>query len=894
MEESGLHTLEWPMHRHNNNVTGRSAGKGNIIHPEIAGQLKFASGSSVELWIEDLNLDGLDEYVFIEGGRIHVKTGNGELLWKSNVCNPLIIGFHDLDDTGKEKCVVAVTNFRTLTVFSGLTGEIYWSYTFERKTVMLMHNRMRVGAIHPELKGEQITVWSEGDEFGYLFSFEQGVRNGRLVWKNKGIGMGDRSRYRPNVLIGDIQGLGYDSIIVIQFGIVWIVDPLTGAIKWQIDGPDLRNYGVAGLYDVDNDGMMELVFVNDSVQLRVSVVKWVDGDFQYIWTNFIGYGDHTMKTPYWPVWDIDGDGELEIMYSVGVIETNVWRVEIVNAATGQMKHVIENARILDSGDVDKDGRRELLIEDVMTSEVVLVRPEGDQLTEIFRTSHRLIAYLEGNRPITSNHTNIPRGTTYLHDVDGDGAPELIVQNGHNLIVNGWNYKQQFGEKLQVSLSADMNVLNAFYAEGDGGYSLLVRQGNRLQVYSNEEVLIAQFVDHTDVIPMTPIITDIDGDGIVEILLGDSVYVARQGDDERQLTLHKKWALPVAHKGENIFFRGFSGTEILAAWDFDQDGKKELLFGYNNAELIKTNCNGEILWRKQPRGDLKGGSVMGCNAGRFISIDQYDIYVNVASTLNSYNESMVLKADTGEIVWRRSDGHVGGMGPVEGHASVRKLEKDGLDDLSFFSGEQVMEVDGATGKDLIQKKSLGDMLGIRWVGYGQLTYVDVDHDGEDEIYLSAVWGLNGGVLKRDKKRWSEIWFDYYGNMTPIGTPPRHSHQGIAWTDGRVLAAGPRADYMYACVDAATGETLWTYDLGDSIVGDTATGDIDGDGHDEFIFGCNDGHLYALKHDGQLLFKLDTEAPPGNPVLADVDGDGKLEIVVTCLDGTIVVIRNKSNT
>ncbi len=883
-----MQLLEWPMSRHNWNVSGRISGKGNIGKPAVVGEIQCASGHAVNLWIQDLNGDGQNEYVFVERGRIQVKDKQDILLWKSDICNPFIIGFHDLDGSNKEKCVVAVANFRILKVYSGTTGEVYWSHTFERKTVMLSHSTIRVGAIHPDLQGEQITVWPEGDEYGYLFSFEEGVRNGRIVWKNRGIGLGERTRYRPNVLFGDLQGFGFNAIIVIQHSIIWVVDYTTGEIKWQIDGPNLRNYGIAGLYDVDHDGVMELVFVNDSVQLRVSVVKWQQGRFEYIWSNFIGYGDHLMTTPYLPVRDIDGDGKLEIMYTVGDISANAWKVEILDAATGDKKYTIDDARILDCGDVDGDGIIELLWENVLNSEVVLSKPGDDLASGIFRTGSRLIPFLEGNRPIDSNHTNIPRGTTYLQDMDGDGRSELFVTIDGQLFIYECGTDHLFVSKWQVGLDDSLSILNAFH-DADGKCSLLCRQAAKLQLYSAEGELIAQFEDCADITVCTPVITDIDGDGIAEMMIGDSVYGTKKKNSTGGFSFHKKWFLNHHAQNENIFFNSISGVQFLAAWDFDQDSTKELLFGSSNAELVCTNCKGEILWRKKLKGDFKGGSVVSCAVGKFLSSDSYDIFANVASTKHYINECMVIEAATGEIVWRRNDGHDSGMGPVGGYASVRTLENDRLDDLLFLSGDMVVEVDGATGKDLIEKKSLGDILGTRWVGSGQLTLVDVDADGKDEIFLSGIWGLNGGVLKRDKKQWKPLWFDYYGNETPIGTPPSNSHQGIAWADGRVLAAGQRADYQYGCVDASTGQLLWTYDIGDSLVGDTCTGDIDGDGYDEFIFGCNDGHVYALKHDGMLFFKLFIDAPIGCPVLADVDDDGKLEIVVTRNDGKLLVIK-----
>jgi outer membrane protein assembly factor BamB len=387
---------------------------------------------------------------------------------------------------------------------------------------------------------------------------------------------------------------------------------------------------------------------------------------------------------------------------------------------------------------------------------------------------------------------------------------------------------------------------------------------------------------------TPIVTDIDTDGYREIVVGNSVYWVDTTGSDSKWSIRKKWSIESSRKNENVFFNSASGLEFLATWDFDGDGYKELLFRDTNAELLLTDHRGNIIWRKMLKGDFKGGMVINCSFGNFLSKDKYDIYANVATTAVYVNESMVLDSATGEVVWRRSDGHDSGMGPVDGYVSVLPLENDGLDDLLFLSGDVAVRIDGKTGRNLADIRMLSDILGTRWVGSGHFTLVDVDGDGEEEIFLSGVWGVNGGVLKWDGENWKPIWFDYYGNETPIGTPPRYSHQGMAFADGRVLAAGPRNDYKYGCVDAATGELLWTYDIGDCIVGDTCTGDIDGDGYDEFIFGCNDGYVYSLKHDGSLHFRIFTGSPPGSPVLADIDGDGYLEILVMTMEGKLLII------
>jgi outer membrane protein assembly factor BamB len=107
-------------------------------------------------------------------------------------------------------------------------------------------------------------------------------------------------------------------------------------------------------------------------------------------------------------------------------------------------------------------------------------------------------------------------------------------------------------------------------------------------------------------------------------------------------------------------------------------------------------------------------------------------------------------------------------------------------------------------------------------------------------------------------------------------------------------------------AQTPDILWTFDTKDAAFGQTAAGDIDGDGKLELVFGCyrNDSSVYALNaEDGSLLWKYNTH-PPGfegcNDVaalIADVDGDGTMEVIVPsscnpttfCFDGKTGAVK-----
>lgn len=104
--------------------------------------------------------------------------------------------------------------------------------------------------------------------------------------------------------------------------------------------------------------------------------------------------------------------------------------------------------------------------------------------------------------------------------------------------------------------------------------------------------------------------------------------------------------------------------------------------------------------------------------------------------------------------------------------------------------------------------------------------------------------------------------------------------------------------------------WSFDTHDASFGQSAAGDIDGDGKLEVVFGCyrNDSSIYALNaENGTLLWKFNASgfAEGCNdvaPLIYDVDGDGKLEVIIAsscnpktfCLNGATGAIKWVCNT
>jgi outer membrane protein assembly factor BamB len=98
----------------------------------------------------------------------------------------------------------------------------------------------------------------------------------------------------------------------------------------------------------------------------------------------------------------------------------------------------------------------------------------------------------------------------------------------------------------------------------------------------------------------------------------------------------------------------------------------------------------------------------------------------------------------------------------------------------------------------------------------------------------------------------------------------------------------------CVDVHTCQTRWTLDLGTKATSpiNVVSGDLDGDGRDNFLVGLPNGDLLALdEHNGAglILWKVSLDAGVREAILADVDGDGLLEIIVETEDGRVRVLK-----
>jgi outer membrane protein assembly factor BamB len=114
-----------------------------------------------------------------------------------------------------------------------------------------------------------------------------------------------------------------------------------------------------------------------------------------------------------------------------------------------------------------------------------------------------------------------------------------------------------------------------------------------------------------------------------------------------------------------------------------------------------------------------------------------------------------------------------------------------------------------------------------------------------------------------------------------------------------------------LSAQVPQIKWWYDVNDASFGQSAAGDIDGDGSLEVVFGCyrNDSTVYALNaNNGTLLWKYNTHPASAEgcndvaPLIFNVDDDATVEVIVPsscnpktfCFNGPTGTVKWECNT
>lgn len=452
---------------------------------------------------------------------------------------------------------------------------------------------------------------------------------------------------------------------------------------------------------------------------------------------------------------------------------------------------------------------------------------------------------EGDEYLSAYSSN--RIILNVRDTDGDGINgEVLDYSG---LISGWGFHSPSPDTPKTMLDYGYTSLDLFIPINTYHWQSF----HRLADNSGFIDLTSDMVDTSrviwtfpthDSIESSPIIADIDGDDILEIVIGSN-------DD----TLYA-----VNADGSELWSYGMGGKVIgaPAVGDLDEDGKIEVVASSNNNNVV--SLNGEDASFNWEYSFING--VPGSPAVSFIDGDRRLEVVGVGFFLR------VINGENGSSVWGHFNGTPSRSSPAVGDV----YDADGIFDIVVGQGNSVKFYNGKDGSVVGTFITSDAVLSSPAIG-------DIDGDSLMEVVIGSDDDTLY-ALELDSLIWK------FGTGGDVRSSPALGD--IDGDDKLEVVFGSNDGSVYA-LNAEDGSLYWSYPTGGEVISSPALADLDGNDTVDVVVGSKDGYLYAISGNGSLLWQVDLGTPiTSSPALGDIDKDGKLEVAVGGLDGNLYVI------
>ena len=377
----------------------------------------------------------------------------------------------------------------------------------------------------------------------------------------------------------------------------------------------------------------------------------------------------------------------------------------------------------------------------------------------------------------------------------------------------------------------------------------------------------------------------------------------------------------------------SSSPVIA--DIDRDGVNEIVIGHQDGMLRAYEGNGSLIWRSKaiPRPDAEGScsaqstpsSIESSPAAADIDHDgEIEVIVGVGSTTDHRQNGTLISFNgiNGEIEWTfEYSRDIGSFQPtyttnldgwcevVYTTPAIGDVNGDGRPDIVF--GGFDLNVWAVNGKGEPLPGFPFDSGGMVW---SSPALFDMDDDNDMEIFIGngaiPIGSMNhlGGIFKAIDYRngepvemWQRFTNEVFHSSPAIGDINEDGRFEAVVGMGRLWHeqcsegdncptrnAGSQHTQVWAFhLDDGTDVPGWPVAATDSLRASPAIGDVDADGQPEVVLGSYNQRLYAWNGNGTIEWDaspqfshptLTSGRLTGHPIIVDVDGDGDQDIVV----------------
>lgn len=338
----------------------------------------------------------------------------------------------------------------------------------------------------------------------------------------------------------------------------------------------------------------------------------------------------------------------------------------------------------------------------------------------------------------------------------------------------------------------------------------------------------------------PLISDLDGDGRAEICVSTSKNI---------FVLSPSYEIISAFTVEG-------SQKILVAFDFDNDGVKDIIALNGKGEIVV--CN---LLNKKTR-EISGAKVTGAFFSEDLNGDgNPELIFPVGGTKLAVMPSGQIRNLS---VW--SDHKV-----ASGTPSFKDLDEDGINEVIVPDAEGMLYALDEKMKEKWKTKLPGT--------FGFVAINDFDSsEGQEILYVSK---LNDEFLINclNKNR-EKLWVHKFPGFKVTWLA---SGQFIEGGMNEYILGGPQ---KVSCFSKQ--KLLWSFEVKTGAITAFNCHDLNNDGVDEVLLGFSDGLAGCLSNGMKFKWKFKLEGAVNGFSAADFDGDGDSEIVISSAKGQLMCV------